>query len=360
MFKDLSSISQRLFSSIFFYAFLFLVFVGTVMYLFLGKEAKDALVAQMLHREQADARVGAASIAGLFELVGNAIVTMSSRDEVVNPGPQTDAFFNSFLDRWKDTPLTNIFLVDKNGKVAYAASSELTIEKGVSVADREYFVWAKNAANADYYVSGAIISRLGGENYYVVPIASPILDKSGNFNGALVVEVSVSHLAQQYVDPLKISDKSEIYLVKADGTFIYAPFKELLGENFFTYLNSHKFLGSEVLVDKLRDWFENIEEGKVQVAYPSNIDINSPLKSRLLAYTPVNLKSERWILVLSTPEEDALIASTSLYFGQGVAIFLIFLAFLGLSMRIAKYSGYRQAKMGNPNKKETSILSSKT
>ena len=343
MFKRLVLKFSSLFNSIFLFALLLLVFLGFVFYLILGKGARNALVEQMLHREQANARAGASSIATFFELVGKTSIAISNRDEIIKPGPQTDVLLESAMLKWKDTPVTSIVLIDKNGKVINAVYRELLGEVGVSVADREHYIWAKNAESSEFYVSEAIESRLRGENYYVVPVASPVIDKEGNFNGVLALGVSINHLTDDYMNHLKISDKTEIYIAKHDGDFIYATTEELMGENFFDLIEKRPFLGSEILIEKLRERLENVQEGKLEVAYPENTGTASPLKTRLIAYSPVFVRGREWILVIATPIEDALISITPIYFRQAASVLIIFLAFLGLSVRFAKVYGYKEA-----------------
>lgn len=343
MFKRLTLKFSNLFNSIFFFALLLLMFLGVVFYLFLGKGARNALVEQMLHREQSNARAGASSIATFFELAGNTLVAMSSRDEIVEPGPQTDVLLESAMLKWKNTPVTSIVLTDKNGKIIKAAYRELLGEVGISVADREYFIWAKNAKGSEFYVSAATKSRLRGENYYIVPVISPVIDKEGNFNGALGFGISIDQLTDNYMNHLKISDKTEIYILKYDGNFIYASTEELLKENLFEFIKEHPFLGDEILIEKLKERLKNVQEGKLEVAYPENVGTAFPLKTRLIAYSPLFVRDREWILVIATPIEDVLISMTPMYFRQAASVLVIFLAFLGFSVRFAKVYGYKEA-----------------
>ena len=101
MFKRLALKFSNLFNSIILFALLLLVFLGFVFYLILGKGARNALVEQMLHREQANARAGASSIATFFELVGKTSTAISNRDEIIKPGPQTDVLLESAMLKWK-------------------------------------------------------------------------------------------------------------------------------------------------------------------------------------------------------------------------------------------------------------------
>jgi C4-dicarboxylate-specific signal transduction histidine kinase len=314
-------------------------------YFGLGTYAKNALVEQMLHREQANVRAGASAMGTFFKLVGNSAVRISSRDEVITPSSETDGVFTRFIYQWgQDSPVTSIILVDKTGKVIKAAYSELEGQVGISVADRDYFVWAKDAPAGEFHISGAIISRLRqGENYYVVPVASPVIDENGEFKGVLVVGVSLNRLTEQYLNHLKISDNTEIHLVNKDGTFLYTSFKELLGKNLFEYIQSHPFLGSEALVTEIKKRMADRREGKALVAYPTVAGQALPLKARMLAYGPVFIEGHDWILVIATPVEDALISMGPFYIRFVIGMAVAFLLLLALGIRLAKIQAYREA-----------------
>jgi hypothetical protein len=158
---------------------------------------------------------------------------------------------------------------------------------------------------------------------------------------------------------LKISDKTEIYIAKHDGNFIYASREELQGENAIEFIEEHPFLGSEILTERLKELLKNVQEGKLEVAYPENVGTAFPLKTRLIAYSPVLIKDREWILVVATPTEDALISITPIYFRQAASVLIIFLAFLGLSVRFAKVYGYKEAMKELDKEKNPSSKSSK-
>ena len=190
-------------------------------------------------------------------------------------------------------------------------------------------------------------------------MVSPIIDKEGNFRGALVIKISTPRLAGQYMNHLKISDKTEIYIIKYDGDFIYASEGKLLGENFFELVEKNPFLGSKIQIEEIKEYLKNVREGKLEVAYPENIEAASPLQTRLIAYSPISTKNREWILVIATPIEDVLVSMTPIYFRQAVSVLVIFLAFLGFSIRFAKLYGYKEAMKISDKEKKLSSESSK-
>ena len=333
---------NKCFNSLFFLIGFALLLVGLYFYFGLGSSARDALIEQMLHREQANARTGASAIGTFFDLVGKSVARISSRDEVISPGNETDEFFSFFVKQWENTPVTSIILLDEAGTVTKAAYTEIAGGVGASLKDRGYFIWAKTAEKGEYYISETIKSRLRGENYFVVVVASPIKDENGNFKGALLVGISVTRLTEQYLTHLKISDATEIYLVRTDGTLLYTPFKELLGENMFDYIKAHPFLGSEVLLGEIRKRMEDVREGKALFAYPEKAGAAFPLKSRMLAYSPVPVTGQDWILVIATPVEDALISMGPIYLRFLIGLLIVFLILLAMGIRLAKILAYRE------------------
>lgn len=337
-------------SSFFFVALLFVV-LGAGFYYGLGSNATNALVEQILHRQQASARAGASAVATFFGLVGNSVAIISTRDEIINPSDETDVFLNRFIAQWEGTPVTALILTDEEGLVIKAAYSDVAGVTGVSIEDREYFDWVREPHEEKYRVSVPTLSRLRGESYYVVPVVSRVEDKAGNFKGAVVVGVSIDKLAGDYMEGLKISDKTEIYIVKSNGTLIYAPYKELLGVNLFDFVRERPFLGSEVLLKQVEERIgEDRREGKVRIAYPENILSSSKITPRLIAYTHVPLEDRQWTLAVSTPLSDSLMFLAPIYGRQMAGFVLVFLGVLVLAIRLAKTIAYREILKQNRTK----------
>ncbi|OGM17661.1 hypothetical protein A2V61_04060 [Candidatus Woesebacteria bacterium RBG_19FT_COMBO_47_8] len=330
------SLWNKIANSIFFFFALVLFSTSALIYLGFGTSARAALIEQMLHREQVIARSGAHSIESFLNLFGISLNVLSNTT-------LTQENLDSFVDDWKETSITGVILTDREG--ATLANSTRSGESGVGVdlSDRDYFIWAKTAKKGEIYVSSPMLSRIGtSKGEYIILIATPII-KNDKFQGVLAGSVLLSELTWDYLDPLRISEATRIYLIDQDGVVLSSRVTRLIGVNYIDYLNSNPFLGSKAAAPTLKKALESKEEGKIDIVLQN--ENNLKLTRYLIAYTPVETDSgtRHWILAVATPINDALVFMGPIYARQMVAVIVAFLAVLALGIRLAKVIAYREA-----------------
>jgi len=282
---------------------IFLTFVGTL-YVVMGKGAKNSLIEQMLDREEIITRASVGSMENFLSLLGNSLSLLAGDNRIVSLNGQTQSVMEEFFDKWTDSPVGGIVVIDSSGFVKFNVNRDHRPDIGESLSDRDYFLWAKEAKPGDVYLSEVIMSRVGAsKGQYITLLATPIY-KNGKFQGVLGAAVILSELADTFFKPLKISSETQIYLLQKDGTFLYAPYPELVGINLFNYLKENPFLGSDVIVNLVS---KKIQEGRgdgFNIAIPNFY--TKKLLSVLFTYYPFSFKGRHWFLAISTPEKDAL------------------------------------------------------
>ena len=216
------------------------------------------------------------------------------------------------------------------------------IGKGLSISDSEYFPRVQTAKDGKVVIGKAIISRLGQtQGRFIVPLVSAMVDNNGEFTGALLSSAVIDELTVKYLNPLKMSDKTGIYLLGDDGTGLYSSVGLKTGENVLDYLHKNPFLGSEVLVKKAENELKKGEEGKLNLVWPGP----GGWQRYLVAYSPIKLEEGKWwYLVMTTPVEDALVFMGPIYV-RIVGIFaLVFLGILIYAIQLAKYFAFKEAQ----------------
>lgn len=317
--------------------------ISVAIYLLLGKQAKDTLVEQMLHREQLAARAGGNSIETFFELFGKSMTSLANTVEVKEFGKDVEDLLNQYIKSWEGTPVSGVILLDEKGVVKFNGNRNLTPEVGPSLADRAYFINAKEARRGDVIISSPLVSRLGAsKGKYVVIVATPVILGNDSFKGTLAAAVIVDELTDQYISPLKISDKTRIYLIDKDGFIISSPIEKLIGINYLDRILNSGIPGSRKVYEILKQNLDSNEEGKIDIALPDETR-NNILTRFLVARAPVNVGNEHWVLAVATPASDALAYLTPFYFRHLAIVGFAFLAFLIISIRIAKVVGYKEA-----------------
>lgn len=155
----------------------------------------------------------------------------------------------------------------------------------------------------------------------IVPVVAPIVDE-GVFEGVVVSPIKLKSLKEKYLELLRISDKTGVYLIDKQGTIIYSNHNPgIVGQNTEALIDQNQFLGSNLLIEKLKGIIERQDEGGLVT---SLLDQNSgKVKDYYVAYSPIDLKDQKWILVMTTPVEEATPMAASLKSRLKIMILLI-------------------------------------
>jgi len=309
------------------------VVLGTGVVRVAKKRVEDTLVEQVLHREQVVVKAGAEEISGFLKLIGKSLAFLAEDvDHILAGGEETQAILDSFIAKWKDTPLVEVAVIDEKGIVQLVANKQKTgMKKGISTVDRDYFIAAKEVEPGKVFVGRPILPRLGAyEGQYIISLTTPIYDK-GKFKGVLGSAILLSELVKSYIDPLRISGDTRAYLLNSDGLFLHMPFPDLVGVNLFDHLDTNRFLGSEWLVAKIKEKMSRIkEEGEGTLVYMEpGFDDKKIRTTMLLAYFLVDVGDRDWILAVGTPKEDALVFMVPFHENLVMILGLMSLVILG-------------------------------
>ena len=251
----------------------------------------------VLQREQVLARSQASGLVAYFTTRGNSLAALARSG--------TAADMEIFLSQWAKKGVTvGVILTDENGIVRFNANVLGTSDTGMSVEDRDYFRWAKTSGKeTEYFVGKPVISRLGAsKGRMIVPLASPVY-RGGEFKGVAVVAIELAPLTERYLDLMKVSSFTEVYLIGQDGDLLYAPGADLTGKSVFEVLRARPFLGSEYIIRRLKAVLESGEEGKLWLVYRS--PRSGSLQFRSGAYTSAEVHDQRWLVVVTSPLDEA-------------------------------------------------------
>ena len=328
--------------NIFVFSAIFFMALGFIFYLVLGRSVREALVEQMLHREQVISRSGATSVGGFVDLIDNALIVLSKTQDVIVQDQRSQKILEEFVFYWEKTSVVEAAIFNKDGKLLFVGNKAKTgFVAEPFVADRDYFIASVQAKSGEVFVGKPILPRFGAfQEELLVPISTPIFDK-GEFKGVLVAGLLLSKLTDDYLSPLKISPQTEVYILSGEGEIIYAPFKEIVGKNIFEYISEKPFLGSGVLMKGIKESLARGGEGKLDIVYPKSVT-NLAFKRRLIAYSPIKIKDRYLFLAVATPIEDALAFIGPIYTKEMAVLVITFLAIIIYAVRVAKTTGFRE------------------
>lgn len=281
-------------------ALLSLIFLLAAFYLILSRTTRSSIKNQLTVRETTIARAIANNFQNSFEIIGN---STSFRAQLKNKELTDEMlirYMDLFVEQWRDSGLVSgLILTDGSGIVRFNSNVSGIHDVGVDVSDRDYFLWAKaQTEEKKFYVGQPRISRLGAsKGLMIVPVASPVIT-NGVFTGAYVTAVELQPLTERFLEMMKISEDTQVYLTDEQINIFYSS------------------PGSDGLDVKVKEELNLSKEGQFQEG------------KRLFAYSPVLLGERKWLVVVSSPVQEVMSLSIPFYVRQGAVLVLVSLTTL--------------------------------
>ncbi len=295
------------------FGLLLIVGLGAAFLVVLSWRVKPAITNQLLNKQQTVTRAEANNIASFFQTFGNSVAVLAMSGSMESWDENTQSDLDAFVTQWSDSGLVaGVALTDRRGVVKFNSNVLKTRDIGASLADRDYFTWAKNQpGGGEYLVGTSVVSRVGGsKGQVIVPVVSPVF-QNGIFVGALLTSAKLKPLTERYLELMKVSDATEVYLIGVQGDLLYnseAPDK--VGMNVFG-AREEPFLGDQTLSDSLKSALNTTKEGSLTA------------DGHLISYSQVPLGNRNWLLVMASPDQQVIDRTTPFYVRQA-AMFLLF------------------------------------
>jgi C4-dicarboxylate-specific signal transduction histidine kinase len=279
--------------------------VGVAFYILLGRGAGVSISDQILNKQEVLARAEASNIFSFFRVFGESIAVVSRTKAIQLRNQNAIPNMDAFIEEWGESDLVRgIALTDKNGTVVLNSNVIGTRDIGTSLVDRDYFLWAKTGSKeGEYYVGSPVVSRFGATlDDPIIPVAAAVY-RNGTFTGVLVAVVDFHNLTKNYLELMHISNSTDVFLVDQSGKLIYSNnFSEGEGLNLIEYLEQNPFYGSQKLSEAFVKALELEGEGGDIVKF---IDpVSHKLETHIVAYSPILMGSQNWLLVVSSPIEN--------------------------------------------------------
>lgn len=281
--------------------------LGIAFYLILAMGAKSSATQQLLRRQQTIARAEASNIASFFQTFGESVAVLAQVSDIKSRNAQTLEDMSVFVEQWRSSGLVGgVTLTDTRGVVLLNANVLGTNDSGVSLGDRDYFAWAKSGPDeSDFFIGRPVVSRLGAsKGQVIVPVAAAVY-QNGVFVGATVASVKLAPLTKHYLELMRVSGTTDVYLVDQNGELLYSSSSPAaVGSNIFATL------------PRLKNGFDTTKEGKLQAS------------GQLIAYSPVALGNQKWSLIMVSPDQDVASLAMPFYIREIVMLVLVSLTIL--------------------------------
>ncbi len=281
--------------------------LGAAFYLILSLGTKARITQELLNRKLTFARAEAANLVSFFEAFGNSLAVTAQSENIKSRNAKTLSKMDTFVDQWRDSGLVGgIILTDRSGVVRFNANISGTRDTGRSLADRDYFAWAKSRAKVgEYFVGQPVVSRLGAtKGEVIVPVAASVGQKS-SFSGVLAAAIRLRPLADRYLEALRVSDSTRIFLVDQNGKILY----------------------SKLSPDKVEaSIFASLPE--LEGKFTPGLEGQFKGEENLIAFAPVLLGDQNWSVIMALPVSEVTSRTTPAFIRQLAVLLLVYLSLL--------------------------------
>jgi len=282
------------------FAILFLIALAPVYYLLTSNEITNTALQIQQKRQLELARAEAANLTAFFDTFGQSIGILSQSSSINSYDAITSQELEVFVDQWADSGIIGgLVLTNEAGTVEYNPNIQNKPNLGASLADRDYFKWSQSAQDEEYFIGDPVISRLGAsKSQTIIPVASPVFS-DGEFAGVVAASVILQPLANKYLEFLKISEYTDVYLLDNSGQVIYTNQSDIDAP------------AVQKIIDTIPDKQLSSEKETVKIT-----------QDYLITLTDLPLNNQNWILAVSSPNE-ASTQNLSSFYVRRIAILLI-------------------------------------
>lgn len=334
--------------------FFLLLVVGGIVFFYwqIGLSVQKMAEKQVMLQNRALVQAGAGFLNQFFRSVQNEFVILAQVNSVQKLEEEgTRKLFRVLAGNLFEANgfLTDVVRVDKEGISRIAVNVENDhADSGVSLADRDYFLWAKTGAKTgEVYFSQPMVGR-GGlfKNQWGVVMATPVFDE-GEFNGLIFLSVSIDNLIKKYILPLAYMDEVRVVLASQSRRVVASMVPAEIGinlEELFIQGDFQKIaadLSKNSSAGSLIRWCYTAEGGREKM---------------ITSYSPVAVGEQQWLFLVSVPYKSVIDNVSFLRLFQTLALFLVLLAILLASIffifilrfveRKSFLDGYRHGQNG--------------
>lgn len=280
---------------------LLIIVLGAAFYLVLGRGAQVSVTQALLIQQQTIARAEKSNIISFFQKFGDSVATLAQLSSIERRDEDTALDLDTFMEQRRDTGIiAEVALTDKLGIVKFNSNISGTRDIGHSLADRNFFAWAKSEAKkGEYYIGRPMVSQLGETiSQTTIVVASPVY-REDVFSGVLAASVKLQPLVERFFGLMKVSDRTKAYLVNERGDLIYSN-------------SDQDVLRDQTVSDRIEKALTSTEEGQFQT------------EKYLVVYSPLTLGVQKWLLIISSPAAaQEVVGLTRPFYVRQTVIFIV-------------------------------------
>lgn len=304
------------------------------------------------------ARAGARMTEVMLSMFKVELAILSRKEEIKNQNTvETRKLLENVILSVNPLVVHQFGLISKDGVLLVIANKEGKKEdEGNFLGDRDYFLWAKDAKEGEFFISEPRIEKLGvNQGDWVVVLATPVVKNDGSFNGCLFAPIHLEDLTVNYMDSLKTSLTTVGFVLNKEGVVLSSRFKDLVGVDIREFVQREKWQGYETYLSFINQMVQG-EEGSSVYDFPNT---DKKVEKWISSYSPIRIDGSTLMFVTAIPFTWTYSLVADFYKAQ--TVWLAFIIIIGIAISffwivglyLARRDGYnRGLKDGVSFKKE--------
>ena len=330
---------------------------GILFYWQASETTEEVTLTRLKEHKLTLARASAHIISQFFQDKQTELLLLAEIEAIERGRPvETEAILEDVYEHLRQEEVVgDIVRVGGEGEIIASAYTK----EQISLADRDYFVWAKKQVKpGGVFFSEPMVARGGpGKGKLGMVMATPIFYQD-EFNGLLLFAFTLENLTERFVTPLARSTQVQALIIAQNGRVAASTLSHVLGQDIFEYLGGKEW-GTEELIETVK---EAQKEEKSLVHFCG--DAAGGQKRALSTFSPVNINQVNWVLWVSSPYEVVMESAWPLRRNQTIGITFGLLGLLALAflyvfgVRVAQkdafIDGFRNGRDGIKKSKKKS------
>jgi signal transduction histidine kinase len=135
------------------------------------------------------------------------------------------------------------------------------------------------------------------QGFTTIALSVPVF-KDKEFIGVIGILIDFQHLAQKFIENIKVKQKGYAWIISKDGTKIHCKNKSHIGKNIKTTSDFPSII-------KLAERMSRGEQGFGTYTYFESSDNLANHVTKHVAFTPIKVIDNNWSIAVATPEDEA-------------------------------------------------------
>lgn len=253
------------------------------------RDAENAAIGKLNQQQLIHAREVALGIEDFFGTWIRSLNSLSQMDAIIGG----DAVGKRYLQLYHEAhheQIMAITRVDENGGIVDSYPARDEIRTALSKQKNNNEILRDHRA-----VISNVFKTI--DSLDAVALHVPVF-QNGQFRGSIGILINFDDLVRRYLDPIRVSQTGNAWVIDRDGNILYTPNQAYIGKTVFEVLKNNAAL-EKIVKDMLAG-----HEGVAQYDFDRLVERKVSADTKYVAYMPVRLGPTFWSICIVSDERD--------------------------------------------------------